>query len=256
MDFRYVWIVWSAAFLLPWLVLWLLAPAVRPVMWRASLATMMFGLTEPLFVPEYWNPPSLFELAQRTGFDIESLVFSFAVGGTGTVLYDVLTRRRTEPLPAEERGRSRHRWHRAALAVPVLVFLALYGLPWNPIYPAVVALAAGAVATAFCRPDLASKTVVGGGILLGYYAAFVLALVGFAPGYIENVWNLPQLINVRPLGIPLQELIFGFTFGMYWTSVYEHLAWRGLQHAGSATSEPQPRRRAAEGWVREFLPDR
>lgn len=37
-----------------------------------------FGLTEPLFVPKYWNPPSLFDLAQRTGFGIKSLIFCFA----------------------------------------------------------------------------------------------------------------------------------------------------------------------------------
>ena len=104
MHFRCVRMVWSMAFLLPWLVLWLLAPAVRSVMWRASLATMMFELTEPLFVPEHRNPRSRFELAQRTGFDIESLEFSCAIGGTGTVLYDVLTRRRSAPLPVEARG--------------------------------------------------------------------------------------------------------------------------------------------------------
>lgn len=45
-----------------------------------SLATAFFGLTEPLFVPEYWNPPTLFDLAQRTGFDLESLIFCFGIG--------------------------------------------------------------------------------------------------------------------------------------------------------------------------------
>jgi len=41
-------------------------------MWRASLATAVIGLTEPIFVPGYWNLPSLFELAQQTGFDVEA----------------------------------------------------------------------------------------------------------------------------------------------------------------------------------------
>ena len=70
MIFHYVWLVWSSAFLLPWILLYMLFPQHRNVMWRASLVMMPFGLTEPIFVPEYWNPPSLFELAQRTGFDI------------------------------------------------------------------------------------------------------------------------------------------------------------------------------------------
>jgi hypothetical protein len=28
-------------------------------------------------VPEYWRPPSLFDLALKNGFDIESLLFAF-----------------------------------------------------------------------------------------------------------------------------------------------------------------------------------
>ena len=56
MNFQYVWLYWSSAFLVPWLGLWLLAPAFRTVMLRASLLTMPFGLVEPLFVPAYWNP--------------------------------------------------------------------------------------------------------------------------------------------------------------------------------------------------------
>ncbi len=232
MSFRYVWAFWASAFLLPWLGLWLLAPASRAVMWRASLATMPFGLTEPLFVPAYWNPPSFFDLAQKTGFDLESLVFCFAIGGTGSVLYNVLTRLNPTDLPPVERRRHRHRWHRAALFVPIMAFIVLYWLPWNPIYPAIVALATGGVATALCRPDLARKTLVGGGIFLGYYAIFMAALLVFAPGYIERVWNLPQLTGMRIVGIPLEELLFGFTFGMIWTSAYEHLTWRSTSHAG------------------------
>lgn len=55
-------------------------------MWRVSLATAVFGLTEPIWVPESWNPPSLLELVRRTGFDMESFIFCFAIGGIGAVL--------------------------------------------------------------------------------------------------------------------------------------------------------------------------
>jgi hypothetical protein len=135
-------------------------------------------------------------------------------------------------MPPRERELQRHRRHRVALFVPVVTFVGLYWLPWNSIYPAIVALAAGGVATALCRPDLARKTLVGGGIFFGFYAIFMAALLIFAPGYIERVWNLPQLTGIRPFGIPLEELLFGFTFGMYWTSAYEHLMWRSTSRAG------------------------
>ena len=108
---QYVWLTWSGAFLLPWMVLYVGFPRQRrPMMW-ASLFTAPFGLTEPLFVPEYWNPPRLFDLAQNSGFDIESLIFSFGIGGTGAVLYNLFTRQAPLPVAADERSRSLHRRH-------------------------------------------------------------------------------------------------------------------------------------------------
>ena len=67
-----VWLVWSSAFLLPWLAAFVAFPHYRQPMVWASLCTAPLGLTEPLFVPAYWSPPSLLNLARTTGFDIES----------------------------------------------------------------------------------------------------------------------------------------------------------------------------------------
>tara|TARA_R110000787_G_scaffold79284_1_gene173391 strand:+ start:160 stop:564 length:405 start_codon:yes stop_codon:yes gene_type:complete len=126
---NYVWLVWSSAFLVPWIIAYLVFPAHRQVMIWTSLFTMPFGLTEPLFVPEYWSPPSLFDLARRTGFDIESLIFCFGIGGIGAVLYNLLTRQRLQPAPSHERRRLRHRYHVWALFAPFLVFPILYLFP-------------------------------------------------------------------------------------------------------------------------------
>lgn len=233
MTYHYVWLLWSSAFLAPWLVLYLAFREHRNEMWRASFGMAPFGLTEPLFVPEYWNPPSLFELAQRTGFDIESVIFSFAIGGIGAVLYNDIMRKRLVPMDAQERGQSRHRLHRWALATPFALFAILYFLPWNPIYVAIVAMVLGAAAAVLCRPDLAPNTLVGGLLFLALYTVFLLGLKGSAPGYIENVWNLQALSGRLVGGLPLEELLFGFSFGLVWTGIYEHFTWRkpGGPHA-------------------------
>ena len=223
---HYVWLIWSCAFLVPWLGLFLWLPRYRSIMVWSSTATMPFGLTEPLFIPRYWNPPSLFDLAQRTGFDLESLIFCFAIGGVGVVLYDLVTGAGLRPVARSERISRRHRHHRAALLAPVAIFPLLYALPWNPIYPAIVALLLGGAATVACRPDLKFKTLVGGGLFAAYYAVFMVLLEWSAPGYIERVWNLPALSGVLIGGIPLEELLFGFAFGTYWSGIYEHVTWQ------------------------------
>ena len=219
MNHHYVWLVWSSAFLLPWVVLYVATPRLRGVMWRSSACTALLGLTEPIFVPVYWNPPSLFELARRTGFDIESLLFSFALGGIGSALYYTLTRQ-----------------HRVALLLPFVSFVPLYALPWNPIYAVLVSLLMGALASVLCRPALGRKTVVGALLFLGLYAAFMFGLRMLAPGYIAEVWNLPALRGGLILGVPTEELLFGLAFGAYWTGVYEHFTWSdSIAHTGGRT---------------------
>ena len=225
MRYHYVWLVWSVIFLLPWVWLYLANPGHRKVMLRVSLVTALLGLTEPIYVPIYWNPPSLFELAQRTGFDIESLIFAFAIGGIGSALYDTLTRRDLTPVSAAERRSLRHRLHRLALLMPFFLFVPLYFLSWNPIYPSLLCLLIGSLASVICRPDLRRKTLIGGLLFLGLYTVFMLGLRWFSPGYIEQVWNLRDLSGILIAGIPLEELLFGLAFGMYWTGVYEHFAW-------------------------------
>lgn len=228
---QYVWLVWSSAFLAPWLTAYAAFRQHRRAMWWASLFTTPFGLTEPLFVPEYWNPPSLFDLARSTGFDIESLIFCFGIGGIGAVLYNILTSRRSRAVPAGERQSSRHRLHLWALLAPFLAFPVLYPLPWNPIYPAIVAMILGAIVAVLCRPDLAEKTWVGALLFLGYYTVFMLGLEWIAPGYIERVWNLVALSGLTVAGFPIEEFLFAAAFGAYWAGVYEHFTWQTLARA-------------------------
>ena len=229
----YVWLVWSSAFLIPWVALYAAYPGYRKAMLWSSLFTMPFGLTEPLFVPEYWSPPSLFDLALRTGFDIESLIFCFGIGGVGAVLVKLIGGQRLHSVPGAERRSRRHRFHKLALTSPFLIFPFLYFLPWNPIYPSIVAMVLGSVATILCRPDLKRATAVGGTIFLAYYMLFLVALECTAAGYIERVWNLDALTGWTVAGLPAEELLFAGSFGMYWTGVYEHFTWHAVESGGS-----------------------
>lgn len=197
----------------------------------ASLFTTPFGLTEPLFVPEYWSPPSLFDLARTTGFDIESLIFCFGIGGMGAVLYNLLTGKELSKVSAAERKSPRHKLHHWALGTPFIAFPLLYPLPWNPIYPSIAAMILGALAAILCRPDLARKTWVGALLFLGYYALFLLGLEWTAPGYIERVWNLAALSGLAIAGVPIEELLFAAAFGAYWAGIYDHFTWQTLARA-------------------------
>lgn len=192
---------------------------------------MPFGLSEPLFVPEYWSPPSLFDLAVNTGFDIESLIFCFGIGGVGAVFYNVASGRVSHRMPLSERLKPLHRHHRKALMAPFVAFVPLYFLSWNVIYPSIAAMFIGAVSTMLCRPDLVRKSWLGGILFLAYYTVFLAALETSAPGYIARVWNLNALSGLSVGFMPVEELLFAYFFGMYWSGVYEHFNWRMTDEA-------------------------
>jgi len=225
MSDQYIWLTWASAFLIPWVVIYKFCPKHRKAMLWASLFTMPFGLTEPIFVPEYWSPPSLFDLALTTGFDIESLIFCFAIGGIGSVLYNTITGHLPQKVANNVRQNRLHRHHYKALSVPFVIFPFLYLLSWNPIYPAIIAMILGAIATIMCRPDLLRKTWIGGILFLVLYTIYLIGLEWSAPGYIDRVWNSAALSGIHVGFVPIEELLFAIAFGIYWSGVYEHFTW-------------------------------
>jgi len=220
------WLVFSLILFGIWLIIFLFRKNLKKEMFLVSLFTMPFGLTEPLFVPEYWNPPSLFNLAATTGFDIESLIFTFAIGGIGSVLYGVFFKTKQTNMNRHEMHSKRHRYHLLALFSPIIIFLILWLLTdLNPIYSASMAMIIGGVATILCRPDLKKEILIGGILFLLLYFVFFFFFILVYPYAVANFWNLSAISGILILGIPLEELMFAFTYGLMWSSAYEHVLW-------------------------------
>ncbi len=226
---EYVWFIWSLIILTLWAIIYLFKKDFRKDMLKMSWITMPFGLTEPLYVPEYWYPPSLFNLAEKIGFDIESLIFSFAIGGIGTVLYNLIFRRSLAEIPRTDRDHQRHRLHLYILLMPIVLFVILaLSTSLNHIYCGIIAMFFGGLSTLYCRPDLIGKIWVGGILFTVLYFLFFGSILLFYSQYVELYWNFDNLTHILILGIPIEELLFAYTFGMYWSGLYEHLYWRKL----------------------------
>src|SRR3989344_3510006 len=217
------WLIFSLILFVIWIIIFIFIRSKKEMLIVSAL-TMPFGLTEPLFVPAYWSPPSLFNLAANTGFDIESLIFSFAIGGIGSVIYEVIFKAGREKMNSKERHHQRRKYHLLSLFSPVIVFLPLFLFTkLNPIYSASLAMFIGGIAAMFCRPDLKRKIVYGGTLFLILYFLFFIFFNNLYPYAVERFWNLSALSGILISKVPLEELVFAFTFGLMWSSVYEHV---------------------------------
>lgn len=229
---QFAWLLWSALLIVIWGIVYafLKNKESKKEMLIVSLWTSLFGFTEPLFVPEYWAPPSLFNLALRTGFDIESFVFSFGIGGIAVALYELIFRTAHETMPVSAHHAPRHRYHLWTIISAPVIFIALsLTARLNPIYTSSIALILGGFATWYCRPDLKKKMIGSAFIFLALYFVYFLTLIAVYPGYVELVWRLDVISGILIAGVPSEELVFAFSFGFFWSSIYEHFAWRKLK---------------------------
>lgn len=229
---QYAWLVWSFLLILIWAVIYfsLDSKDKKREMLTVSLWTSLLGLSEPFFVPEYWSPPSLFNLALNTGFDIESLIFSFGVGGIAVVIYERIFPIVHHQMMLHERHLPRHRYHLLSLvSTPIVFLLLIIATKLNPIYSAIIAMVLGGLFTWYCRPDLKRKMFVSSGLFTALYFVYFLTLIAMFPGYVEKVWNLKAISGILIVGVPLEELLFATSLGFLWSSVYEHLKWKKLR---------------------------
>jgi len=228
---QFAWMLWSLLLVGVWAVIYFFLKnrEARKEMLVVSFWTSLLGLTEPLFVPSYWSPPSLFDLAHKTRFDVESLIFAFAAGGIVFALYNLLFRKNEKLMSELSHHSHRHQFHRTTLwSVPLIIIVLFFTTALNPIYDFIIAGIIGGLLTWYCRPDLTKKMVTSASLFLALYYLYFLTLIAAYPGYVEQVWNLKNLSGILITGVPLEELLFAVVLGFYWSSVYEHFTWKKL----------------------------
>src|SRR6266849_2143062 len=157
MNYHFAYLVGALLFDAAWLVCCLVGKKYRPQMIWGTVITAPLALTSLLFVPQYWTPPSLFDLDARFRMGIEDFLWAGAVGGIASVVGEIFLKERL----AARRKQPRKK-HYAPFIVMVVVFVILW--LWHPdknIYNTVIAFTACALVVAFLRRDLILSMFVG-----------------------------------------------------------------------------------------------
>jgi hypothetical protein len=230
-DYQYSYFAGALIFAAAWTALYLFGRSHRVQMLWGTLLAIPFAFTGFLFIPEYWSPPSLFDLAQRLGICIEDVVWSGAVGGIASSVSEIFFHERLQHM----RHRSGERRY-GPLFVMLAVFVVLELLrPADSIYNMIIAFATGAGLIALMRRDLIGRMLRGATIFALVYLLLFVWFFSLYPEFLPRYYNTARLLGIYILGVPLEEPLFAFSGGAVWTVFYEYV------HAYRLVSAVPPR---------------
>ena len=157
---------------------------------------------------DYWNPT-------RVGGWVvgpEDMLFAFNVGAAGCLAAVLLYRRKLivaeQPVPRPGRV--------LAIGIPVLcAFLILLSMGRSSIASAILALLMAVVPLLGLRPDLWRFSATGGIGFLLIYCGIVKAVFWIWPEFV-SCWNSVLPWGLLLFGIPLGDIVWAASFGLFW----------------------------------------
>jgi hypothetical protein len=218
-NYHYSYLAGALIFDAAWLACYLLGKKYRAEIRWGTLISAPLALTSILFIPQYWSPPSLFDLDTKIKVGIEDFLWAAAVGGIASVMAEILLKERLSSLRKVRRKR-----HFAPFVVVIVLFIALE--LWHrdkTIYNCIIAFAIGAIVIVVLRSDLIPTMLTGAlSFTALYFVLFLIVLVPY-PEFVTRFYNIPHLLGIYVLKVPIEELLFAGTGGAIWSVAYEYL---------------------------------
>lgn len=215
---QYAYLIGSFILGTVWCIIFLIRKDLRKEMILISFMATPFALSEFLYVPEFWNPPVLFNLIDKVGFSIEDVLFCFFAGGIASVVYELFAKKKLK----------KRFWDRKLHVTPYLINAGLFIIleivfPAKTIYNAMIALLVAAFMIGVRRKDLVGQIIFGGIFFGTLYFLLFLIFNSLFPEYINNYYTHKNLWKILILGVPLEEIAIAFSIGTSWSVFYEYI---------------------------------
>jgi hypothetical protein len=217
--FNYPHLVGIFIILFVWVIFYLIRPKLRKQMLVMSIITTPLAPISQFlfFAKDYWNPDHILYFSLNgVAIGIEELLFSFAVGGTGTVIYEVF-RKRKQILGKN----SRPLISIIVLTVTVSTFLIFKYFALNTIWASSISLFIGSLLMITIDKDLKYDA-----LLSALYFTFLVMVLYWAlllpyPDIFNNLWIETGLGGINFIKIPIEEIIWFASWGMFSGVAYE-----------------------------------
>ncbi|MFO8084252.1 MAG: lycopene cyclase domain-containing protein [Desulfobacterales bacterium] len=209
---KYHFLLLSLIFAIPGVIIYWLRPDLRMVIRRLMLCSIPFAFTEFLFYPDYWKPEFLFDLANRIGFGIEDFLFVMGLSAFAGTVYPVVFQKSIRVHDVVSVGRIAHRLVILALITIALTIVQII-LFVPMIYGSLITMLGVAAGITCFRRDLLVPLFLSGFLTTGVYISLCWMLLLFVPEIFRLNWNLDAFSATYVLGVPLEELMYGFAAG-------------------------------------------
>ncbi len=226
LPFKYFYLVLNIPFLLVWLALFVWNKSTRKEQLLMSVLLMPAGpISEILYFQDYWLPQSVVPVSVFGHlFMIEDLLFVFSIGGIGGVIYEALMKRYASEIKTEIHYSITFP---LIAAIAVIIGYSLFYLGMNSIFATSFAFLAGTALIVSQRRDLLANSLISGlAVMAIMFLSYILGRIIFvnAEEILKQTWFLyGSGLGKKILGIPLTEMVWGFSWGALAGPLYEFI---------------------------------
>jgi len=211
--------LWGITLLLPlWLYGFIKYKGSRNEMLRSGL---IFGVGSILIgyfyaTKDYWNPPYIF----NNVLHFEDFLYGFFFGGLASEIFEIILGKKS----IKRTKKPHKKFVIVALIITIATFVICVNiLKLNSIVAHILPpMIIGLICIVY-RRDFIVPAILSGLFLLIITFAWQSLIMLFYPEVISNIWYVQNLSGVLISGIPLEELIFGFSLGFGASCFYELL---------------------------------
>ena len=228
---QYFYFFLTLPFLVVWLWLFFANKSTRKEQLTLSWIGAIIGpLSEIIYFKDYWIPQSILPLSVGgVPVLIEDVLFGFAIMGIAGVIFEVVFRTQQRKFKSKMRPKYTPV---QILSVFIIVLFAMLWLGVNSIYASAAGFVAAAVPLLWLRHDLFLNSVISGVGVMGVMFISYLLIFNVASNIEELMsegWLLyGSSLDWRIAGIPLTEMVWGFSMGFLTGPIYEFVKARRL----------------------------
>ena len=219
MLYKYAGLIGITFFLLIWVILFFYKKNLRKEMLIMSILAAPLGpLSEIFYLKDYWSTSHLF-LFSIFGIGISDILFAFFIGGIASVIYESFFVKKNRKTKKE-----------SLFFVGILGAIGVMGmivfnlvLKFNSIYVSSIFFIVIGIIILVKRRDLLRNALFSGLLMAIIMLLFYLIYTHIFPNIINDSWKLENISGFFLIGVPIEELIWGFSWGFLCGPFYEFL---------------------------------